>query len=116
MNNEELEKEIKKFLNDTGAPYYWCNDAEQKDWCETIARHFAQWQEEQDKETIELAEDHAYFAGAVNEREKIMKEAVDGEVWNYASNEDLRAIPIWGIDKFRHLKDGDKVKVIILED
>ena len=43
MNQDELEKEIEKFLNKTGAPYVWCNDDEQKEWCSIIARHFAQW-------------------------------------------------------------------------
>lgn len=37
---EELEKEIDKFLNETGAPYVWCIDDEQKEWCDIIARHF----------------------------------------------------------------------------
>lgn len=36
----DLEKEIDKFLNETGAPYIWCNDDEQKEWCSIIARHF----------------------------------------------------------------------------
>ena len=36
----DLEKEIDNFLNETGAPYVWCNDDEQKEWCNTIARHF----------------------------------------------------------------------------
>lgn len=36
----ELEKEIDKFLNETGAPYVWCNDDEQKEWCNIIARDF----------------------------------------------------------------------------
>ena len=40
---DELEKEIEKFLNKTGAHYVWCNDDEQKEWCSIIARHFAQW-------------------------------------------------------------------------
>lgn len=39
----DLEKEIDKFLNETGAPYVWCNDDEQKEWCNIIARHFAEW-------------------------------------------------------------------------
>ena len=38
--SEGLEEEIDKFLNETGAPYCWCNDDEQKDWCTIIARHF----------------------------------------------------------------------------
>ena len=36
----DLEKEIDTFLNETGAPYVWCNDDEQKEWCNIIARHF----------------------------------------------------------------------------
>lgn len=36
----DWEKEIDKFLNETGAPYVWCNDDEQKEWCNIIARHF----------------------------------------------------------------------------
>lgn len=40
---KDFDKEIDKFLNETGAPYLWCNDDEQKEWCIIIARHFAQW-------------------------------------------------------------------------
>ena len=36
----DLEKEIEKFLNESGAPYVWCNDEEQKEWCGIIAKHF----------------------------------------------------------------------------
>jgi hypothetical protein len=36
----DLEKEIDNFLNETGAPYLWCNDDEQKEWCSIIARYF----------------------------------------------------------------------------
>jgi len=36
----DLEKEIDNFLNKTGIPYVWCNDEEQKEWCDIIARHF----------------------------------------------------------------------------
>lgn len=35
-----LEEEIENFLNKTGAPYFWCNDKEQKQWCQIIAEHF----------------------------------------------------------------------------
>ena len=55
-----------------------------------------------------------YENGKKDMKEQMMKDAVDAEVWNYASNEDLRAIPIWGINKFRHLKDGDRVRIIIV--
>lgn len=36
----DLGKEIDNFLNETGAPYIWCNDDEQKEWCSIIARYF----------------------------------------------------------------------------
>jgi len=52
--------------------------------------------------------------GKQYEHDMLTKDAVESEVWNYASDTDLRAIPIWGIEKFQHLKDGDKVKLIIL--
>ena len=39
----DLDEEIDTFLNKTGAPYVWCNDDEQKEWCKIIARHFAEW-------------------------------------------------------------------------
>ena len=36
----DLEKEINKFLNESGFPCFWCNDDEQKEWCGVIACHF----------------------------------------------------------------------------
>jgi len=79
---------------------------------ETAFKAGAKWQAEQDKETIELAEDHAYLAGAVNEREKIMKEAVEGEVENAS----------FGIVYLRKnlinegYSTGDKVKLIFIKE
>lgn len=39
-----------------------------------IARHFANWQKKKDRETIELAEEHAILAGRVQMKEEMMKE------------------------------------------
>ncbi len=75
----ELEEEIKRYCREE----YNCDYPKQLDdekcwWgmphiVET-ARHFAKWQRQQDEETIELAEDHAYFAGAESrEREMTSK-------------------------------------------
>ena len=68
---DELEKELDEFLKDHVFGKLINRNAGL-----ALARHFAEWQSKQDKETIELAEDHAYLAGAVNEREKMMKEAI----------------------------------------
>lgn len=43
QSDVDLEKEIDSFLNEAGAPFFWCNDDEQKEWCKIIARHFAEW-------------------------------------------------------------------------
>ena len=53
--SEDLEKEVRKY-----APIYYKDNDISK-----FARHFTNWQKEQDKETIELAEDHAMLAGMV---------------------------------------------------
>lgn len=58
---DNLEEELKEWMEygpHTNFP--WCTIP---DAIEITARHFADWQKEQDKETIEVAEDHAMFAG-----------------------------------------------------
>lgn len=80
----------------------------------------AKWQAEQDQETIELAEDHAYLAGAVNEREKMMKKAVEVRVQTSPLNGPL-GISAYCCNfpskhPFYHCKEGDKVKIIIVKE
>lgn len=70
----------------------------------------AKWQEEQDQETIELAEDHAYLAGAVNEREKILSEAVEGEITKDNRGNNVVSAGVFNKD----FEYGDKVRVIVL--
>ena len=77
----------------------------------------AGWQAGQDKETIELAEDHAYLAGAVNEREKMLKEAVEGTVdskyWGYkVIHPDTKQLNTL-LESMSH---GDKVRIIIVKE
>lgn len=77
--NKDLEIEIERFFNDDK-------------WFSTplgdIARHFANWQKEQDKAIIERAEDHAKLGGiALGEKETINKaykwleDNVENYVW-----------------------------------
>lgn len=40
----------------------------------------SEWQRKKDRETIELAEEHAILAGRVQMKEEMMKDAVEGEV------------------------------------
>lgn len=46
-----------------------------EDTFKNIARHFANWQKQQDQETIELAEDHAMLAGMVKGKEEMIEKA-----------------------------------------
>lgn len=112
---EELEKELDEFLKDHVFGKLINRNAGL-----ALARHFAEWQSKQDKETIELAEDHAYLAGAVNEREKIMKEAVC-----YIAQADITAtgnivipfirIGYTALSRYG-IKVGDKVRIIIVKE
>ena len=85
------------------------------------ARHFAEWQSKQDKETIELAEDHAYLAGAVNEREKMMKEAihyvVQDDLDSHGASYNIPFIRLGTIAlKPKGIGVGDKVRIIIVKE
>lgn len=77
----------------------------------------AKWQEEQDKETIELAEDHAYLAGSVNEREQMMKDAVEGHI--VLKNDGWNSIELPSTffgELSKNYKHGDKVRIIIIKE
>ena len=116
--DKDLEGEVKNYFQG-----YWPG-TETAEQCNTdlhftppailrLARHFAEWQAEKDKETIELAEDHAYLAGAVNEREQMMKEAVEGYVNYY---EDSGGILMAEAQVGCPYHNGDKVKLIIIKE
>ena len=69
------------------------------------------------KETIELAEDHALFAGRVQMEEEMMKGAIhckvfwhDGPLLDYTQEQQDAALERIGAEV------GDKVKIIILKD
>ena len=85
---------------------------------DAIIRYFTRWQEERDKETVELAEEHAYFAGSVNEREKMLKDAIDGEISLVDVGDDsyVKKLNMPGLhEAIRKFNLGDKVKVIIVK-
>lgn len=120
--NEELQQEIDRV-------WKTCNPVDEGMGVETanihieqfdaIARYFVRWQEERDKETIELAEDHAYFAGSVNEREKLLKNAVDGEISSVDVGDDsyVKKFKIPELQEaIRKFNVGDKVRVIIVKE
>ena len=78
----------------------------------------AKWQKEQDKETIELAEDHAMLAGMEKMKEQMMKDAVDG-LYIYRNKYTKKNV-LHGFDvtceAVQRFKKGDKVKLIIIKE
>lgn len=77
----------------------------------------AAWQKQKDQETIELAEDHAMLAGMNKMKEEMMKDAVEAEVFiDYNINFGYGSLTA-NIDlDEQHLKEGDKVKIIIVKE
>ena len=77
------------------------------------------------QETIKLAEDHAFLAGADWQKEIMMKEAVEGEVQYFGGKQGVprkfprmrvtRTIKIPRLQELlTQFKDGDKVRIIVL--
>lgn len=106
----DLEKEIEKYYYDNFA-FLSSVHAPTLDILTSIAKHFVEWQKQQDRQTIELAEDHAMLAGMMKEREQMLKNAIEGiarpddcEIW----------VNLKGCDC--NYKDGDKIKLIIIKE
>lgn len=78
-----------------------------------IARHFANWQKQQDQSTIELAEDHAMFAGMEKMKEQMIAKAIDAEL--YSDGMLTPIIKVNDKEKISDIKFGDEVKVIVIK-
>ena len=78
----------------------------------------AQWKEKEMQSTIELAEDHAMFAGMEKMKEQMMKDAIELEVKKDAGGYlYIDCIELYDYDKDEPLaKKGDKYKVILIKE
>lgn len=77
----------------------------------------AQWQEKQDQSIIELAEDHAMFAGMEKMKEQMMAKAVEAKVtarWPLHSSPLYYSYEIY-VPYAQHLSEGDNVKILIIK-
>lgn len=72
----------------------------------------AKWQKKKDRETIELAEEHAILAGRVQMKEEMMKDAVEGEAEELYNDGESQCTVGVGT----YFKPGDEVYVIKKED
>ena len=107
--SDDLEEAAKLYISDS-----LCITGEE-DWDDAAIEALnaykagAKWQEKQDQETIEVAEDHAMLAGM----EKMKEQMIAGAVEGIAHPNDKE---IWcDMDKY-NLKEGDKVKVIVIKE
>ena len=107
-----LKKEIDSYWNKvTGfQPPFAVLELKKKDLAE-VAKHFVEWQKQKDKQTIKLAENHTMLAGMMKERERMLKNAIEGvarpddcEIW----------VNLKGCNC--NYKDGDKIKLIIIKE
>ena len=127
--SKDLDKEFNRYLDDVeGMPRMW-HPNEQLEWGKDIARHFANWQKENDIDEIriirELLEnfdktcDEYHDAGFKHGQEALMKDAVDGYVYyDYTDDRDREMLEVRAdeisAEKY-NITDGDKVKVIIIK-
>ena len=73
----------------------------------------AKWQKQQDKETIELAEDHAMLAGRMQMKEELMKDAM--YLTCCGSHAFSACWCMENVDTSRY-KAGDRLKIIVVKD
>ena len=123
LENEDLKVEIKNFLDQTGAPYYWAGKEEQLEWVEIIAQHFASWQKQKDKEQILILKDQIESCHAAikckeelmeiklhEQKEEIMEDTIDAFI-------DKGSIRLrhWPLDE-KYGKHQDKIKIIVIRE
>ena len=78
-----------------------------------IARHFAEWQKQQMKETLQTE----YEKGLFDMREEMMKDAVEGEIGDIMPLIEVGEMNNYlNYVKAHKLKIGDKVKIIIVKE
>lgn len=123
--SEDFEKEFNRFLDDVeGVPRMWHSD-EQMEWGMDIARHFANWQKEQDIRDMLKSDEtdfvKCYERGQEDMKKQVLKDAIDGVVqWSpdseglYMGAGSLRI----KYDRATHgnPKEGDKVKILIIKE
>lgn len=106
---EDFESEWKRYSDSKGGGAVTMN-------IKDVAKHFTEWQKTQDRQTIELAEEHAMLAGMMQEREQMMKDAIEGKVVAVRTtmSDKLHTYP-W-VELETQLSKNDKVKVIIIKE
>jgi hypothetical protein len=114
-----IDKPVSEDLEEAANDYGIRQGAELKPFAIKFFKAGAKWQREQDQSTIELAEDHAMFAGMKKIKEEMTAKAIDGVVTFDYYNGD-KTYGCIAHDSFcledRGLKDNEEVKLVIIKD
>lgn len=107
--SEDLGQEVKRYYSDNFD--YISSDQPTLSILTNIARHFAQWQKEQDDELLTIAHLDGVTKGRKTEREQIMKDAVKGR---YMKENGKLYVESWPLDiDPDSAKAGDEVSLIV---
>lgn len=114
---EEMDRYIEENFYGSADDGFFSNRTKRELEVEDVVRigcHFAAWQKEQDKETIELAEDHAMLTGMEKMREQMIKDAIPANI--LTNQHGNKYIQSWsGLKQYDKYKNGDEVKIIIIK-
>lgn len=118
--NDDLEEAAK---NHAVERYRTTRDRELAEKCKWSFKAGAQWQKKQDQSTIELAEDHAMFAGMEKMKEQMMTKSIEAVVSQVPCSNEIILYNPSSVDKYNlpqemnklGLNKGDKVKLIIIK-
>lgn len=111
--SDDLEKAAEESLEGHSVADLFCGSYEAWQMLEMF-KSGSEWQRKKDKETIELAEEHAILAGKVQMKEEMMKDAVEGTVICYCDG--TYCVESCCFDNNGHYKSGDKVKILIVKE
>ena len=115
IKTEQVSKDLEKEIHNQAMKLHTAPSYEE---LRKFALHFVEWQKEQDKETIELAEDHAMLAGMNKMEEQMMKDAKCVKVyddWTYGKDADKVKQPAIKL-RDQSLQIGSEVKLIIIRE
>ena len=106
LKEEPVSEDLEEVANDYGIR----QGAELKPFAFKFFKAGAKWQREQDQSTIELAEDHAMFAGMEKMKEQMMAKAIDANCFGFQG----AALFSFRLPSDKYLV-GSKVKVIVIK-
>jgi hypothetical protein len=111
MTDKVQKEPVSEELEEAAKEYGIRQGAELRPFATTFFKAGAKWQEAKDQATIELAEDHAMFAGMEKMKEEMMEKAIDAHCFGFQG----AALFSFRLPADNYLV-GSKVKVIVIKE